>query len=111
MNPKTLPLSLGCAIAASTLIMLPVVQAAENPFAMPTLTTSTRVAQAGDRMKEGQCGEGKCSSRKMKEGGGSASKMKEGGCSGAKMKEGGCSASRMKEGGCSASMKMDETTP
>jgi uncharacterized low-complexity protein len=110
MNHKSLSLTLGGAIAAS-ITLAPVVNAAENPFAMQALSASTQVAEAGGKMKDGKCGEGKCGANKMKEGGCSASKMKEGGCSGAKMKEGGCSASKMKEGGCSGSMKTDETAP
>ena len=94
MSKKSLSATLGGTIVAS-LALVPMVHAAENPFAMKAVAAATQLAEAGDKTKEGKCGEGKCS----------ASKMKEGGCSGAKMKEGGCSGGKMKEGGCSGSTK------
>jgi uncharacterized low-complexity protein len=62
MNHKTLSLTLG-AIAA-TVALSPAVNANENPFAMKTLSSSTVVAEAGEKMKDGKCGEGKCSANK-----------------------------------------------
>jgi uncharacterized low-complexity protein len=106
MNHKTWSLTLGSAVAAS-ISLSPIVQAAENPFAMQTLAAPSLVAEAGEKMKDGKCGEGKCGGkRKAVE-----SKAKDGNCGANKMKEGGCSASKMKEGGCSGNMKMDETAP
>lgn len=81
MNKKTLSATLGSAVVVS-LALAPVVHAAENPFAMKAIAASTQLAEAGDKTKEGKCGEGKCSARKSKEGGCSGSKQKEGGCSG-----------------------------
>lgn len=98
MSKNTLSATLGRAVVVS-LALAPVVNAAENPFAMQAIAGSQQLAAAGDKTKEGKCGEDICSSRKMKEGG----------CSGSKMKEGGCSGAKMKEGGCSGSMKTEET--
>ncbi len=102
MNHKTLSLTLGSAIAAS-ITFAPVAQAAENPFAMKAISSSTLVAETGEKMKDGKCGEGKCSG-KMKSAS-QATKAK------SKAKEGNCGANKMKEGGCSVSMKMEETAP
>lgn len=97
MNPKALSLSLGGAIA-TTLILAPVVDAAENPFAMKVLSNAAQVAESGEKMKDGKCGEGKCGSNKKAEpAGGGASKAQEGGCGANKMKEGGCNGSSNKE--------------
>jgi uncharacterized low-complexity protein len=108
MNPKSLSLTLGGAIAAS-ITLAPVVNAAENPFAMQALSASTQVAEAGGKMKDGKCGEGKCGAKKAEA---AAGKVKEGQCGANKdsaatdkAKEGSCGAN--KDGG----MKMDETAP
>lgn len=107
MNPKTLTLTLGSAIAAS-ISLSPVANAAENPFAMKTLSGPTLVAESGTmKMKDGKCGEGKCSGKKKA----AETKQRDGKCGAKKkMKEGGCSASKMKEGNCSAGMKTEEKT-
>jgi uncharacterized low-complexity protein len=98
MNRKTLSQTfLGSAIAVSA-TLAPIAQANENPFAMK-MVSIYRVAEtgeAGEKMKDGKCGEGKCSG-KMK-----APKP-------AKAKEGNCGANKMKEGGCSGAMKMLES--
>lgn len=95
MSKKTLSATLSTAVIAS-LSLSPILNAQENPFAMKDITGSQRFAEAGEKAKEGKCGEGKCSSSR---------KMKEGGCSGAKMKEGACGADKIKEGGCSGNAK------
>ncbi|NJD06374.1 MAG: hypothetical protein FIA97_07730 [Methylococcaceae bacterium] len=102
MKNKTLSLSLGSVIAAS-ISLAPVVQAAENPFVMKELPSSTRLAEAGDKMKDGKCGEGKCSGKMKSEA--PAAKAQ------GKTKEGNCGAKKMKEGGCSGSMKPEDTAP
>jgi len=103
MNNKTLSLSLGSLIAAS-ISLAPVVQAAENPFAMKAVS-ATRIAETGEKMKDGKCGEGKCSGKMKSE---SASAK-----TGDKTKEGSCGANKMKmkEGGCSGSMKQEGAAP
>ncbi|UZR29694.1 hypothetical protein [Methylococcus mesophilus] len=101
MNQKALSLSLGGAIA-TTLILAPAADAAENPFAMKVLSAPTQMAESGEKMKDGKCGEGKCGAGKKAEtrtGTGTASKAK----------EGNCGASKMKEGGCSGNVKKEET--
>jgi len=114
---KTLALVLGGAIAA-TVSMSPV-NAAENPFALKPLAAGYMVADnhdAGEKMKDGKCGSGKCGSsmkkkkaaaeEKAKEGNCSAEKAKEGSCSGEKKaKEGNCSAEKAKEGSCGGEKK------
>ncbi|MDD5036778.1 MAG: hypothetical protein PHE55_18775 [Methylococcaceae bacterium] len=97
MNSKTLSLTLS-AIAAS-ISLAPIAHAAENPFAMKTVSASALVAEAGDKVRDGKCGEGKCSGRKKTESAATDSKTK----------EGNCGANKMKEGGCSGSMKTEET--
>lgn len=107
MNHKSLSLTLGGAIAAS-ITLAPVVNAAENPFAMRALSASTQVAEAGGKMKDGKCGEGKCGAKKAET---AAGKAKEGQCGANK----GASADKAKEGSCGANKdsgtKTDETAP
>jgi uncharacterized low-complexity protein len=97
MNHKTLSLTLG-AIAASVALS-PSVNASENPFAMKTLPNAAVVAEANEKMKDGKCGEGKCSAGK-----------KAPDAAAAKTKEGSCGANKMKEGGCSGNAKMQDAT-
>jgi len=102
---KTLALAVGGAFVAS--IAATSVHAAENPFALKSLSSGYMVAEA-DKMKDGKCGTGKCSAEKKKaakEGACSADKAKEGACSAEKAKEGACSAEKAKEGACSAEKK------
>ncbi len=100
MNKTKLISSLGSAVAVSVLAA-PLAQAAENPFALQTVTRTTLLAQADDKSAEGKCSDGKC-----------GNKMKEGGCNGAMEKsrdgkcgEGKCGAGKMQEGGCSGNME------
>ena len=106
---KTLALAVGSAFVAS--ITATSIHAAENPFALKSLSSGYMVADAdADKMKDGKCGTGKCSAakkkamtEKTKEGACSADKMKEGACSAEmKAKEGNCSADKAKEGSCHA---------
>ena len=97
MNKTKLITSLGGAIAAS-LLVAPLVQAGENPFALQKVANATQLAEM-EKGAEGKCSDGKCGD-KMKEGGCSATmgKAKEGKCS-----DGKC-GDKMKEGGCNGSM-------
>jgi uncharacterized low-complexity protein len=101
MNNKTLTVALGGAFAA-TLAVAPVAGAAENPFAMQVLPGSLVMAEAGAKMKDGKCGEGKCGGKMKTESEAAAKDM-------GKTKEGNCGANKMKEGGCSGSMKMEDS--
>lgn len=101
---KALSIVLGSAFAATVAVG----HAAENPFALKSLTSGYMVADAG-KMKDGKCGTGKCGANKKKameekakEGNCSADKAKEGNCSADKAKEGNCSADKAKEGSCHA---------
>lgn len=111
---KTLALAIGGAFAAS--IAVTSVHAAENPFALKSLSSGYMVADA-DKMKDGKCGTGKCSAEKMKKmkdgkcgtGKCSAEKAKDAVCGAEascaaekdmKAKEGNCSAKKAKEGSC-----------
>lgn len=94
---KTIALALSGAFALS--IGAATVNAAENPFAIKSLSSGYQVADADTKAKDGKCGEGKCSAEMKKE----HAKDKEGKCG-----EGKCSAemkkehAKDKEGNCSA---------
>lgn len=96
-NNKALAVALGGAFAV-TLAAAPVVHAAENPFAMKTLSGGYMVAEAdkamdGEKMKDGKCGTGKCGANKKKAA--EEEKAKEGKCSGDKKStEGKCSGNK-----------------
>ncbi|PPC94876.1 MAG: hypothetical protein CTY33_03025 [Methylotenera sp.] len=102
---KSIALALGGAFALS--MAAPSVSAAENPFAIKTLSSGYQVAEHHEeKMKDGKCGTGKCGAeKKAGEAKCSADKMKEGTCSADKAKDGSCSADKMKEGSCSADKK------
>jgi uncharacterized low-complexity protein len=101
---KTITLAIGGAFALS--VAATTVSAAENPFAMKSLSSGYQVADHHEeKMKDGKCGAGKCGAEKAKEGKCSAEKAKEGKCSAEKAAEGKCSADKMKEGKCSADKK------
>ena len=87
---KTLALAIGGAFVAS--IAATSVHAAENPFALKSLSSGYMLADA-DKMKDGKCGTGKCSAAKMKA-------MKDGSCSGDKAKEASCYAAKSTENVC-----------
>ena len=98
--------------------------AAENPFAIKSLSSGYQIAEA-EKAKDGKCGTGKCGANKKKvaaeakakEGSCSADKAKEGSCHAdkaadsaavgttEKAKEGSCSADKAKEGSCHADKK------
>lgn len=103
---KTLAVVLGGAFAAS-LAASPVVNAAENPFAIKSLSSGYQVAEHDGKAMEGKCGEGKCGSKMKK----SEEKTKEGKCGegkcGAnkskaddKAKDGSCGSEKGKDGSC-----------
>lgn len=97
---KTLAVVLGGAFVAS--IAATTVNAAENPFAIKSLSSGYMVADAS-KAKDGKCGTGKCGANKNKaEAAGSADKAKEGSCHADKAGEGSCSADKAKEGSCHA---------
>ncbi len=117
MNTTNKSISLAIAGALALSIGAATIQAAENPFAIKSLSSGYQVADAttGTKMKDGKCGTGKCGANKKKakmekE---STEKMTEGKCS----PEGTCSAEMMKkdaaadkatEGSCHADMKGKE---
>ena len=65
-----------------------VVNAAENPFAIKSLSKGYQVADHHEegKMKDGKCGEGKCGADMKKD----AAKGKEGSCGHDKAKDGSC---------------------
>lgn len=97
---KTLALVLGSAFAAT--VAITPASAAENPFALKSLSSGYMVADnhdAGEKMKEGKCSTGKC-----------GSSMKKKAAAEAKAKEGNCSADKKaKEGSCSGDKKSMES--
>jgi len=114
-SKKTLSLLVGSAFVAS--VAAGAAHAAENPFAIKSLSSGYMVADNDSgKMKDGKCSTGKCGSSKKKkmeseaaadtkakEGSCSADKMKEGTAD--KMKDGSCSADKMKEGSCHSDKK------
>jgi uncharacterized low-complexity protein len=99
------------ALAVSSAFVLSIgaasINAAENPFAIKSLSSGYQVAEAdATKMKDGKCGEGKCGAEMKKEAGEKAKdgKCGEGKCShgdkDAKAKDGKCG-----EGKCGESMK------
>lgn len=83
---KTIALALSGAFALS--IGAASINAAENPFAIKSLSSGYQVAEHDEKMKDGKCGEGKCSAEMKKD----HAKAKEGKCG-----EGKCSAEMKKE--------------
>lgn len=101
---KTISLALGSAFALS--IAAGSVNAAENPFALKSLSNGYQVAEADSaKMKDGKCGAGKCGANMKKDAKAKAEKDKEGKCSAEKAKEGKCSAEKAAEGKCGAEKK------
>ncbi|HSI38148.1 MAG TPA: hypothetical protein VK946_03660 [Methylotenera sp.] len=104
---KSIALAIGGAFAFS--VAATTVNAAENPFAMKSLSSGYQVADHHEeKMKDGKCGAGKCGASKTEkaaEGKCSAEKAAEGKCSAEKAAEGKCSAEKAKEGKCSADKK------
>lgn len=102
---KSIALALGSAFALS--MAATTVNAAENPFALKTLSSGYQVADHHEeKMKDGKCGTGKCGAeKKAGEAKCSAEKAGEAKCSAEKAGEAKCSAEKMKEGACSAEKK------
>ncbi len=102
---KSIALALGGAFALS--MAATPVNAAENPFALKTLSSGYQVADHHEeKMKDGKCGTGKCGAeKKAGEAKCSAEKAGEAKCSAEKAGEAKCSAEKMKEGTCSAEKK------
>ena len=97
---KSMAIVIGSAFVAS--LAATSVNAAENPFALKSLSSGYMVAEA-DKAKDGKCGTGKCGANKKRaEGAAGAEKAKEGSCHADKAKEGSCHADKAKEGSCSA---------
>ncbi|HEY0563247.1 MAG TPA: hypothetical protein VGD04_07960 [Methylophilus sp.] len=105
MKSSTTTLALAVSGALALSLGAASLQAAENPFAMKTLSNGYQVADHHEKMKDGKCGTGKCGAAK-KEG---MEKEAEGKCN-ADMKhgEGSCGADKMKEGSCHGDMKGKE---
>ena len=105
MQNKTLALVIGGAFAA-TVGAMPVANAAQNPFALKTLSSGYMVAdnhEGGEKMGDGKCGAGKCGSNMKKK------KAEEGSCGAKESKEGACGADKKaKEGNCGADKKDKE---
>lgn len=80
---KIIPMSLAVLFAASLSFSL---QAAENPFGMSDLNTSSKVAMSS--MPDGKCG---------------GSDKKEGKCGGSDKKDGKCGGADKKDGKCGGS--------
>lgn len=102
---KTISLAIGGAFALS--IAATTISAAENPFALKSLSSGYQVADNTTKAKDGKCATGKCGasmkkSEKVAEGKCSAEKAHEGKCGGEKAVEGKCSAEKAHEGKCSA---------
>jgi uncharacterized low-complexity protein len=101
---KTIAMVIGGAFVA---LAATGVSAAENPFAIKTLSSGYMVADA-EKGAEGKCGAGKCGAEKKdkaKEGSCGGDKAKEGSCHADKAKEGSCSGEKGKEGSCHAEKK------
>lgn len=94
---KSMTVVIGSAFIAS--VAATSVNAAENPFAIKSLSSGYMVAEA-DKAKDGKCGTGKCGADKKAEGSCGADKAKEGSCNADKAKEGACNADKAKEGSC-----------
>ena len=86
--------SLGTALVASFTINLtvsPVVNAADNPFEVTSLSSGYMVADSHEgKCGEGKCGEGKCGDKKDSEGKCGDKKDSEGKCGDKKDSEGKC---------------------
>ncbi len=111
---KSISLTIGSTLAIGSAFALSVaataINAAENPFALKSLSSGYQVAENDAKAKDGKCGAGKCGAhmkkeKKAKKDACSPEKMKEGACSAEKMKEGACSAEKMKEGACGGEKK------
>ncbi len=98
MTTSTKAVALAVSSAFVLSISATTVSAAENPFAIKSLSSGYQVADNhADKAKDGKCGEGKCGAEKAKDG-----KCGEGKCGADKAKDGKCG-----EGKCGAEMKKE----
>ena len=125
MNTTNKSLALAVAGAFALSLGAASIHAAENPFAIKSLSSGYQVADAttdtGTKLKDGKCGTGKCSASKKKAMQKAkmekemAEKGKDGSCSAEmKAKDGSCSADKKaKDGSSSTEMKkeMGEKSP
>jgi uncharacterized low-complexity protein len=78
------PSSKAVALAVSSALVLSIgaatVSAAENPFAIKSLSSGYQVADHHEKAKDGKCGEGKCGAEMKKEGAKTDAKAKDGKC-------------------------------
>jgi len=91
---KPIAAAIGVAFVSSMFISSAVI-ADDNPFATADLNAGYMLA--GDKDKEGKCGEGKCGGDKA------AAKDAEGSCGDSKGEEGSCGESKGEEGSCGES--------
>ena len=109
MNTTQKSISLAVAGAFALSLGAASIQAAENPFAIKSLSSGYQVADAttdtGTKLKDGKCGTGKCSASKKK----AMQKAKMENEMSEKGKDGSCSADMKTsmDGNCSADMKKD----
>ena len=106
MNTTQKSISLAVAGAFALSLGAASIQAAENPFAIKSLSSGYQVADAttdtGTKLKDGKCGTGKCSASKKK----AMQKAKMEKEMSEKGKDGSCSAEmKAKDGSCSADKK------
>jgi uncharacterized low-complexity protein len=93
MTTSTKAVALAVSSAFALSIGAATVNAAENPFAIKSLSNGYQVADNhADKAKDGKCGEGKCGTEKAKDGKCGAEKAKDGKCG-----EGKCGAEMKKE--------------
>lgn len=88
---KPVAAAIGVAFVSSMFVSTAAV-ANDNPFATADLNAGYMLA--GDKDKEGKCGEGKCGADKQ------AAKDAEGSCGASKGEEGSCGESKGEEGSC-----------
>jgi uncharacterized low-complexity protein len=94
MNKSNKSLALAVSSAFALSIGAAAINAAENPFAIKSLSSGYQVADNHEKAKDGKCGEGKC---------GHGDKAKDGKCGEGKCGEGKCGESmkkEMKDGKC-----------
>ncbi len=95
---KTIALALSGAFALS--VAATTLNAAENPFAIKSLSSGYQVADA-DKAKDGKCGEGKCSAEKKE----MSEKAHDGKCGADKKTDAKAADGKCGEGKCGADKK------
>ena len=99
MIKKPLAAAVGVAFVTS-MAAATIAVADSNPFEAAELDTGYMLA--GEKGKEGKCGEGKCGGEKGEEGSCGEDKGEEGSCGADKGEEGSCGADKGEEGSCGA---------